>query len=195
MNSNPIIGCLSIPNPSTHILLSWELNEIPLFLHQPNPPIFWIYCPCFTLYQRLSWVFEAGTTTSFSDHLLVLYLGEASQIYLVPTPIPRSKRIIFLPPAFVVVSYSASRLNLKQNSSVRISNEWMKQRLSKIRPNSRQYFCHTFLAPLNPPYENHIKDGFPKNGNFRTIFTTLRALLKSGLCATPLLYSRSDTSS
>ena len=126
---------------------------------------------------------------------LFYILAKLPQIYLVPTPMPRSKRIIFLPPAFVVVSYSASRLNLKQNSSVRISNEWMKQRLSKIRPNSRQYFCHTFLAPLNPPYENHIKDGFPKNGNFRTIFTTLRALLKSGLCATPLLYSRSDTSS
>ena len=72
---------LSIPNPSTHILLSWELNEILLFLRQPNPPIFWIYCPGFTLYQwklRLSWVFKTGTATSFSDHLLVLYLGEAS---------------------------------------------------------------------------------------------------------------------
>ena len=150
MNSNPIIGCLSIPNPSTHILLSWELNEYLCFFISRILQYFW-FTALASLFINKSSDYSKFAKLAQQLHSKIIFLfyilAKLPQIYLVPTPMPRSKRIIFLPPAFVVVSYSASRLNLKQSSSVRISNEWMKQRLSKIRPDTRQYFCHTFWAP------------------------------------------------
>ena len=124
MNSNPIIGCLSIPNPSTHILLSWELNEILLFLQILQ---YFEFTSLASLFINESSDYSKFAKLAQQRHSQIIFLfyilAKLPQIYLVPTPMPRSKRIIFLPPAFVVVSYSASRLNLKQSSSVRISNE------------------------------------------------------------------------